>query len=147
MNINIELLPGGKMPTKAHPTDAGFDLFARLDLPMCVYPGETVLVPAGFIIELPPWFEAQIRSKSGLALKGIVVANSPGTVDSGYRDEVKVILYNQQNVEYDVPFIIEPGMKIAQIVIQEVIPIGLTNTSVNKETDRGLGGFGSTGVF
>jgi dUTP pyrophosphatase len=147
VNIDIELITGGKMPEKAHPTDAGFDLFARLDEPLKIWPARTAIIPVGFVLGLPPWFEAQIRSKSGLALNGIVVANSPGTVDSGYRDEVKVTLHNQQNVEYDVPFIIEPGMKIAQMVIQEVLPVTLINTSVDKETDRGLGGFGSTGAF
>lgn len=127
-------------PVKAHPSDAAFDLFNA---------GNTVVLPhggfslfnAGFKMELPLGWEAQIRPRSGNALKkGITVLNTPGTIDANYRGVVGVILYNasQEDVE------IAHGMKIAQMVIQRIPEIRLEFGKVNENTDRGNGGFGST---
>lgn len=107
-----------------------------------VYPGHTVTVGCGFSLEIPEGFEAQIRPRSGLAKKhGITILNSPGTIDSDYRGEIKVMLHNTG----DDPFIISPGDRIAQMVIAPVIQADFEIVDVINETERGAGGFGSTG--
>lgn len=150
MKVNIELLPGGKMPTKAHQSDAGFDLYANITEPIYISPGSVKLIPVGFILELEDGWEAQIRSRSGLALKNkIQVYNSPGTIDASYRGEVGVILHNadQMGVFGGTLFEVTPGMKIAQMIIKEVPKIELVQVeSVNKETVRQERGFGSSGI-
>ena len=129
-------------PKKAHPDDAAYDVFAadwvRLE------PGQTGLVPAGFKIQLPRGYEAQIRPRSGNALKrGIQIANSPGTIDCGYVGEVGVIVYNAGKA----PLTIEKGSKVAQMVICRLPEVELERVdSIDKETERGSGGFGSTGL-
>jgi len=124
---------------------AGMDLRAAVpaDQPLTLKPGERALVPTGFIFEVPHGYEAQIRPRSGLAIKnGITCLNSPGTVDSDYRGEVKVILANLGQDD----FTIERGMRIAQMVIAPVTQVAVSEVTETSETARGAGGFGSTGV-
>ena len=128
------------LPHAAHAGDAGLDLFAcrAADLP----PGEACLVPTGVAIELPPGTEAQVRPRSGLALKhAVTVLNSPGTIDEGYRGEVGVILINHGRETFRVV----AGMKIAQMIVKPVLPVEVTEVAELSETRRGAGGFGSTG--
>lgn len=130
------------MPTYAHPGDAGMDVRSIEELTL--EPGARALVHTGLVFQLPPDAEAQVRPRSGLALKhGVTVLNSPGTIDAGYRGEVGVILVNlgQQ------PFRIEKGMKIAQVVVSRVEQAEIVEVQETDETDRGSGGFGSTGVL
>ena len=130
------------MPTYAHPGDAGMDV--RSIEGLTLEPGARALVHTGLVFQLPPDAEAQVRPRSGLALKhGVTVLNSPGTIDAGYRGEVGVILVNlgQQ------PFRIEKGMKIAQVVVSRVEQAEIVDVQETDETDRGSGGFGSTGVL
>ena len=130
------------MPTYAHPGDAGMDVRSIEELTL--EPGARALVHTGLVFQLPPDAEAQVRPRSGLALKhGVTVLNSPGTIDAGYRGEVGVILVNlgQQ------PFRIEKGMKIAQVVVSRVEQAEIVEVQATDETDRGSGGFGSTGVL
>ena len=135
------LSPSATLPSYAHPGDAGLDLFANVAL--SIEPGETKLVATGISIELPPNTEAQVRPRSGLALKhGITVLNSPGTVDHGYRGEVGVILINHGRVRFDV----QPGMKIAQMVIAACLSVAVEESGELSGTARGQGGFGSTGA-
>lgn len=133
------------MPMKAHESDAAFDVKSRVDT--IIEPGKTSIVPLGFKIELPIeenyiW-EAQIRPRSGLAAKnGIMVKNSPGTIDASYRGEVGCIVYNVS----EEPFKITAGDRIAQMVITNIPKSTLEVTDSLSETVRGDGGFGSTGV-
>ncbi|GEO80589.1 dUTP diphosphatase [Pararhodospirillum oryzae] len=127
----------------ARPGDAGFDLRAAIDAPVPVEPRAIVLVPTGIAVAVPFGFELQIRSRSGLTLRqGLVVANAPGTVDAGYRGEVKVILTNIGAV----PCLIEPGMRIAQGVVAAVAALPLHAVESLPDSERGAGGFGSTGL-
>lgn len=124
---------------------AGMDLRAAVpaDAPLTLKPGERTLVPTGFVFEVPAGYEAQIRPRSGLAIKnGITCLNSPGTVDSDYRGEVKVILANLG----DSDFVVERGMRIAQMVIAPVTQVVVSEVTETSATVRGAGGFGSTGV-
>ena len=136
----MRLKPEARLPEYAHPGDAGLDLFAAVSLSL--NPGERKLVGTGISIELPPDTEAQVRPRSGLALKhGITVLNTPGTIDRGYRGEVGVILMNHG----DSPFAVEPGMKIAQMVIAPFHTVSVQESVSLSESERGHGGFGSTG--
>lgn len=122
---------------------SGMDLHAAVDGEMLLQPGEVRLVPTGIHISVPPGFEAQVRPRSGLALKhGITVLNSPGTIDSDYRAEVGVILANFGPE----PLTIERGMRIAQMVIARTYQVEVVKTDELDETERQLGGFGSTGT-
>ena len=133
--------PDAILPSYAHPSDAGMDVRSVADL--TIAPGKRALVPTGLVMRLPPTYEAQVRPRSGLALKsGVTVLNSPGTIDSGYRGEVGVILANFGESDFQV----KKGDKIAQIVIAPVTQPTIEETDVIDETDRGAGGFGSTGV-
>ncbi len=133
--------PSAVLPEYAHPGDAGMDVRSVEEI--TIAPGARALVHTGLVMILPPDAEAQVRSRSGLALKhGVAVLNSPGTIDSGYRGEVGVILVNHG----DAPFKVEKGMKIAQIVVAPVVRAEVAETFDVDETDRGAGGFGSTGV-
>jgi dUTP pyrophosphatase len=135
------LTPTAILPAYAHPGDAGLDLYA--DVATTLEPGESKLVVTGVSIELPSGTEAQVRPRSGLALKhGISVLNTPGTIDHGYRGEVGVILINHGRVRFDV----HPGMKIAQMVIAPCLTVAVEETGELGGTARGQGGFGSTGV-
>ena len=122
---------------------AGADSQAAVEAPLTLRPGERGLIPAGFAMALPVGFEAQVRPRSGLAVKnGLTVLNAPGTIDSDYRGEVKVPLINL-GAE---PFVIERGMRIAQMVIAPVVQGDFAEVDELDETVRGAGGFGSTGV-
>ncbi|MBV7272632.1 dUTP diphosphatase [Clostridium sp. PL3] len=130
-----------RMPEYAHEGDAGLDLFSVDDL--VILPGESKLVKTGIQIELPKETEAQIRPRSGLALKNqITVLNTPGTIDEGYRGEIGVILINHGKQEFHV----EKGMKIAQMVVKPVFRVTIKEIEELTDTSRGEGGFGSTGV-
>ena len=142
--VEIKRLENGAdlpLPLKATDLAAGFDLHSAVDMTLKV--GERALVPTGFAIALPAGFEAQIRPRSGLAFKnGLTALNSPGTIDADYRGEVKVLLINHGQED----FIIERGMRIAQVVIATVTPAQFVLVEELSDTKRGLGGFGSTGV-
>ena len=121
---------------------AGFDLKARTDVNITIKPNEIKLVKTGLAFELPVGYEGQIRSRSGLALKnGIFVLNSPGTIDSDYRGEVGIILDNFGNSD----FVIVNGMRIAQMIISKYEKVNLVEVKELQNTERGEGGFGSTG--
>jgi dUTP pyrophosphatase len=130
------------LPQYAKIGDAGMDVCACLSSPVCVDHGERVLIPTGLAFAVPLGFEMQIRPRSGLALKhGITVLNSPGTLDSGYRGELKVILFNTSSER----FTVNHGDRIAQVVINELPQAHLEEVSILPDSDRGAGGFGSTG--
>jgi dUTP pyrophosphatase len=129
-------------PHRASAHAAGYDLIAN-EGSIEIAPGKRALVPTGIAIALPDGFEAQIRPRSGLALKnGITVLNSPGTIDADYRGEIRVILVNLG----DENFVVTRGMRIAQMVIARVAPAELVAVDILSETVRGEGGFGSTGT-
>lgn len=131
------------LPTYATPGSAGMDLCAAVAEPVLIAPGAVALVPTGIAIALPTGFEAQVRSRSGLAARyGIFALNSPGTVDCDYRGEIRVILANF-GAE---PFCVERGDRIAQMVIARYESIQWQETNNLEATERGSGGFGSTGV-
>ena len=148
INIAVTQLPHGAdlaLPFYASEEAAGMDLLAALDAqqPVILAPGETAMIPTGLTMALPPGFEAQIRPRSGLAAKhGLTVLNSPGTVDSDYRGEVKVILINHGRES----FTIERGERIAQMVIAPITQGVWSLVDTLDETQRGEGGFGSTGT-
>ena len=122
---------------------SGLDICAAVPEPLVLGPGERALVPAGFRMALPPGYEAQVRPRSGLAIKhGITVLNTPGTIDSDYRGEVKVILANL-GAE---PFTIHRGDRIAQMVIQPIVQADLKSVDELPDSARGHGGFGHTGT-
>ena len=133
--------PAAQLPVYAHPGDAGMDVRSIEDVTLS--PGARALIHTGLVLMLPPNAEAQVRPRSGLALKhGVTVLNTPGTIDSGYRGEVGVILANFG----DADFTVKKGDKIAQAVIAPVTQPEIVETDTIDETDRGAGGFGSTGV-
>ena len=143
ITINIHMDNGCEdlFPRKAHDDDAAFDLRSRVDV--VIPSGKIMLVPTGVFMELPVGYEAQVRPRSGLALKhGITVLNTPGTIDAGYRGEVGVILINAGEND----FTIARGDRIAQMVIQQLTDVQLVSAEALSETARGAGGFGSTGV-
>ena len=133
--------PGLPLPSYAKSGDAGVDLHATKDV--IVHPMDRTLIPTGIAIQLPRGVEAQVRSRSGLALKkGIFVLNSPGTIDSGYTGEIGVILFNTTNES----FCVKRGDRIAQLVFSPVYQAEFKEVDELEETERGGGGFGSTGV-
>ena len=132
--------PAARLPEYAHPGDAGMDVFSVEDV--VLPPGGRALVRTGLVMQLPPDAEAQVRPRSGLALKhGVTVLNAPGTIDAGYRGEVGVILVNHGSEDFSVA----RGMKIAQIVVARHERVVWEETDSLDETARGAGGFGSTG--
>jgi dUTP pyrophosphatase len=146
--LGIVRLPHSEgLPLPAYETEgaAGMDLRAAVpeDRPVLLLPGKRALVPTGLIMEVPAGFEAQIRPRSGLALKhGITCLNTPGTIDSDYRGEVMVLLVNHGEEDFE----ISRGMRIAQAVIAPVAHVTVEERSLSSETTRGAGGFGSTGT-
>ncbi|KGF68361.1 deoxyuridine 5'-triphosphate nucleotidohydrolase [Hoeflea sp. BAL378] len=146
--LRILRLPHGEgleLPAYETPGSAGMDLRAAVgdEAPLVIAPGGRFAVPTGLIMEIPEGFEGQVRPRSGLALKaGVTCLNAPGTIDSDYRGEVKVILANL-GAE---PFAVTRGMRIAQLVIAPVVQVRLALTEALSETGRGSGGFGSTGT-
>lgn len=143
--VKIEVINKGRQPLPAYATaqSAGMDLRANIPESMTLQPLERRLIPTGLHIALPEGYEAQVRPRSGLALKhGITVLNSPGTIDSDYRGELMVLLINlSQN-----PFTVNDGERIAQLVIARHEQAVLTAVEVLDETERGAGGYGHTGV-
>jgi len=148
LRVKVVRLPHAKglaLPSYQSDGAAGMDLLAAVPrgAPLRLSPGKRALVPTGLVLELPPGFEAQVRPRSGLALRhGITVLNSPGTIDCDYRGEVMVLLANLG----EAPFRIARGERIAQLVVQRVERARLVEVAAIAETRRGAGGFGSTGV-
>lgn len=143
--------PKALVPMYMNPGDAGCDVCACLDEPVTIRPGERVLIPTGLAFAIQDGFECQVRSRSGLALKkGIVVINSPGTIDSGYRGELGVVLLNTNNptiyANIENPFVIKHGDRIAQLVFAPVVQAHFSPCEDLPASTRGQGGFGSTGV-
>lgn len=143
VNIKIVAEEGAIIPEYKSVGAAGCDVCAFLSEPLVLEPGEYAAIPTGLSMEIPVGFEVQVRPRSGLAAKnGITVLNSPGTIDSDYRGEVKIILINHGNS----PFAINNGDRIAQLVVASVSSAIFVEVDSLSETDRGQGGFGSTGV-
>ncbi|HXW51398.1 MAG TPA: dUTP diphosphatase [Candidatus Acidoferrales bacterium] len=146
VTVDIIVLPEGEglpMPTYMTGDSAGCDLYAAIDAPLTLKPGARALVPAGFCMALPPGYEAQIRPRSGLAVKhGITCLNSPGTIDADYRGPVCVLLVNLG----DAPFAIARGDRIAQMVVSSVERASFRAVDELPVTIRAAGGFGSTGT-
>ena len=143
-SISINIINNSSNPLPAYETDgsSGMDLRADLQAPVNLAPMQRALIPTGLFIELPFGYEAQVRPRSGLAIKhGITCLNSPGTVDSDYRGELKVILINLSGEA----FTIQHGERIAQMIIQPVVKAELKLVNVLNESKRGTGGFGHTG--
>ena len=145
VKLQVKVLPHGEglpLPSYQSEDAAGFDLLAAVKDALTIDPGAREMVSTGLVFEVPKGYEAQVRPRSGLALKaGVTVLNSPGTIDADYRGEVKVILINQGAER----FLIERGDRIAQVVIAPVTRVEIVSTDTLTETGRGQGGFGSTG--
>ena len=147
-DVAVTVLPHGEglaLPAHATPDAAGLDLRAAVpeDAPLTLEPGAYALVPTGLQIALPDGTEGQVRPRSGLAFKhGVTVLNSPGTIDSGYRGEVGVLLVNHGHQ----PFTVERGERIAQLVVARYEPVRFVPSDALPESARGAGGFGSTGT-
>lgn len=153
MKVKIKLLEGGKMPEKKHVDDAAFDCYARLSEDVVISPKTRTKIPLGFALELPKGWEAVIRPRSGLTLKGI--DNGIGTIDANYRGEVCAVVINNSNppfvvcedgMTYQEPFVVHNGDRICQMVIKKLDEVELIQADELSETDRGSNGFGSTGV-
>ena len=146
MKVAIKCLDHGKdlpLPEYVTKDSAGVDLMAAIQENIILKPLERKLIPTGFAMELPKGYEAQVRPRSGLAIKhGITVLNSPGTIDADYRGEVSVILINLSHED----FTITRGMRVAQMIISPVEQADFVNSDELSETSRGQGGFGSTGL-
>ncbi len=143
MQVNIVNRSRFALPQYATVHSAGLDLRADLENSMVLKPLERAMVPTGLYIELPEGYEAQVRPRSGLAAKhGISIVNTPGTIDPDYRGEIKVILVNLS----DIPFTLEPGERIAQMIIARFEHIHWNEVETLSLTERGEGGFGHTGV-
>jgi dUTP pyrophosphatase len=147
VKVEVRQLPHGEgLPLPAYQTAdaAGLDLLAAVpeETPLLLAPGKYAMVPTGLTIALPPGYEAQVRPRSGLAAKhGVTVLNSPGTIDADYRGEINVLLINHG----EAPFSIRRGERIAQMVIAPVVQAQLVPVTTLSSTERGGGGFGSTG--
>jgi dUTP pyrophosphatase len=142
MEVKIVNRSGNPLPEYITPYSAGMDLRANLDEPVVMRPLQRSLIPTGLFIELPEGYEAQIRPRSGLALKkGISVVNTPGTIDADYRGEIGVILINLSNET----FVVNHGERICQMVINKVEKISWSEADSLEGSDRGSGGFGHTG--
>lgn len=143
MNISLKRLHDkAVLPAYASEHAAGMDLVACLESPITIEPHGRALIPTGFAIALPPGYEAQVRGRSGLALKhGIMPANGVGTIDADYRGEIGAILLNTSNE----PFVVEHGMRVAQLVVAKYETIEWQGVEELDDTVRGSGGFGSTG--
>ena len=142
--VLVPVVNTGRHPLPEHATEhsAGVDLRACLEAPVTLQPGEYRLIPTGLYIELPEGTEAQVRPRSGLALKhGITVLNSPGTVDADYRGELRVLLINHGKE----PFVVNDGERIAQMVISRYIRVKFEEKQELRASERGTGGFGHTG--
>lgn len=142
--MKVQIVNKSAYPTPEYATEksAGMDLKANIEEPVTLAPLQRAMIPTGLFIALPDGTEAQVRPRSGLAAKhGISVLNAPGTVDADYRGEVKVILVNLSNE----PFVVNPGERIAQMVVARYEKVEWDEVEVLDDTERGAGGFGSTG--
>jgi dUTP pyrophosphatase len=142
--VKVRRLRPSSLPLPAYQTagSAGVDLLADCEAPVVLAPGGRALVPTGLVIEVPPGFEAQVRPRSGLALKhGVTLLNTPGTIDSDYRGEVKVLMVNLGAEE----FVVRHGERIAQLILAPVTRLVWEEVGESSETARGAGGFGHTG--
>jgi dUTP pyrophosphatase len=142
--VKVKIVNSSRHPLPEYQTlfSAGMDLRANIDEPVVIQPLSRMLVPTGLFIELPEGYEAQIRPRSGLALKhGITVLNTPGTIDADYRGEIKVILVNLS----DVPYLLQDGERICQMVVARHAVVEWVPVEVLSESSRGVGGFGHTG--
>ncbi len=142
----VKIINRGNQPLQSYATtqSAGMDLRADISDPFTLQPLERRLVPTGLFIALPAGFEAQVRPRSGLALKhGVTVLNSPGTIDADYRGEIGVILVNLSNQ----PFTVNPGERIAQMVVARYEQVVLEQVETLDDTERGTGGYGHTGTM
>jgi dUTP pyrophosphatase len=142
--MKVKIVNKSKHPNPSYSTNlsAGMDIRANLENPIVLKPLERALIPTGLYIELPKGYEAQIRPRSGLALKkGITVLNTPGTIDADYRGEIGVILINLSNED----FVVNDGERICQMIISRHETIQWENVEILEETERGAGGFGHTG--
>ena len=140
--IKIKNLSKHPLPKYQTALSAGMDLHANIDQPITIQPGQREIISTGLFIELPEGYEAQIRPRSGLAFKhGLTVLNSPGTIDADYRGEIKVLLINHGQSSFD----INDGERIAQMVIAEYASIQWEETTQLNDTERGEGGYGSSG--
>ena len=143
MKVNIINQSKHALPSYQTPSSAGMDLRANLDSSVVLKPLQRALVPTGLFLELPVGYEAQIRPRSGLAFKhGISIVNSPGTIDADYRGEIKVLLVNLSDQE----FMVEDGERIAQMVVARHETVEWQESLSLSDTERGAGGYGSTGV-
>jgi len=143
--MNVQIINKSKhaLPSYATPLSAGMDLRANLDEPITLKPMQRCLVPTGLYIALPAGYEAQVRPRSGLAIKrGVTVLNTPGTIDADYRGEICVVLINLSAED----FVIENGERIAQMIVARHEQVVWEETDVLSDTQRGAGGFGHTGV-
>lgn len=143
INIKVVASEGAKLPLYKTSGAAGADICALLKEPLVIESGKSAMVPTGLFFEIPQGYEVQIRPRSGLAAKnGVTVLNTPGTIDSDYRGEINVILINL----CDKPFTVNNGDRIAQMLVAPVIQAEFSVVKSLEETERGAGGFGSTGV-
>ncbi|MBP7190621.1 MAG: dUTP diphosphatase [Rickettsiaceae bacterium] len=148
MTINVHIkrldnLAGLELPRYATSGSAGVDLVAAIDDPVVIKPGNVSIIPTGIAIALPHMYEAQIRPRSGIAAKnGVTVLNTPGTIDSDYRGEIKALMINHSAND----FVIERGMRIAQMIIAKYEQPNFTEVDSLESTERGASGFGSTGL-
>jgi dUTP pyrophosphatase len=141
--VRLPHAEGLPLPEYATAGAAGMDLLAAVASPTIIAPGGRALIPTGLRIALPPGYELQVRPRSGLALRhGVVLPNSPGTIDEDYRGEIQIIVMNVG----DTPFTVERGMRIAQGVVAPVVRAAWQEVDVLEDTSRGAGGFGSTGT-
>lgn len=146
MRVRVKRLPAARdlpLPAPSSPGSAGLDLRAAVPAELVIGPGERALVPTGLVVEIPPGWEGQIRPRSGLALKhGIGLLNAPGTIDSDYRGEVSVLLVNHG----DAPFAVRRGDRVAQLLLARAEPVFWEEVEELADSERGEGGFGSTGM-
>ena len=146
ISLRTVILPHGAglpLPTRQTEGAAGLDLLAAIDSPVTLNPGRFEAIPTGLAMAIPAGFEGQVRPRSGLAAKqGVTVLNSPGTIDADYRGEIRVLLVNHGTS----PFVVERGMRIAQLVVAPVTPVRIVAVDSLDLTERGAGGFGSTGT-
>lgn len=145
LTIRLRLTPGARLPEKATPGSAGYDVraFTGQDTEIILAPFDRFAVPTGLFFEIPKGYVVSVRPRSGLALKsGIILPNSPGTIDSDYRGELKIIM---ANISSDT-FTIQSGDRIAQILVEKTITVDFEKVADLSSTDRSAGGFGSTGL-
>ena len=138
------MTPDAIVPSYAHDGDAGMDLCATRDVTL--RPGESVMVGSGIAIQLPRGFAGFVHARSGLGSKGLVIKHSTGVIDSGYRDEIKLVLFNNNPITSDRVFHVKKGDRVAQLVIQHVACATMVEVDSLEETERGTGGFGSSGI-